>query len=358
MAACSFTCRFDTLQGNIVEWQFPEECDLAGIEYSVLPSGGHRVGSDVILCMRNGLCGLALFQNEDDAGEGNRGASITSCGVLAATWVNISRFLPAIRESMRLLTAQKSSGEALEILRSCVNSVDGNPWVDRSLAFRSLFPDSSLRLFLNKYGSNVFVMWKHAILRRKVLFHDGPPVRFLCSDVHWCHFISSIPESEHPYGYLKYYVTLFDMDELAYTDSWIACTTEQIFESKRDVFSLLVHRLDLIYGSSSSRSDTSPSDNMITLNNRDRDRYVELMRSPEDVAETFFPRLNNKIYTFLKDLADSQLEFIPSSHLKLLGMHPRDDIPFIVEFCRVYDIPLSFRLSKSKLSVGSGVSCV
>lgn len=43
-----FVVRFDTKHGNTVEWCYPEDADVDGVEFSCLPSGAHNIHEDVM----------------------------------------------------------------------------------------------------------------------------------------------------------------------------------------------------------------------------------------------------------------------------------------------------------------------
>lgn len=45
---CIFVVRFDAKHGNMVEWVYPEEADVSGVEFSCLPSGAHNIHEDAM----------------------------------------------------------------------------------------------------------------------------------------------------------------------------------------------------------------------------------------------------------------------------------------------------------------------
>jgi hypothetical protein len=34
--------------GNVIEWQYPKDIDLSGIEFKAMASGSHNVDSDIV----------------------------------------------------------------------------------------------------------------------------------------------------------------------------------------------------------------------------------------------------------------------------------------------------------------------
>ena len=40
--------RFDHLKGNVIEFQYPMDVSLSGIEYKTLPAGSHTIKADIM----------------------------------------------------------------------------------------------------------------------------------------------------------------------------------------------------------------------------------------------------------------------------------------------------------------------
>ena len=51
----------DPLPGNVIEWCYPDDYDLTGVEFKAMPSGAHNVQHDVVVFEVNGNFGMAAF---------------------------------------------------------------------------------------------------------------------------------------------------------------------------------------------------------------------------------------------------------------------------------------------------------
>ncbi|KAF9949106.1 hypothetical protein BGZ65_007597 [Modicella reniformis] len=78
-----FIARFDTRQGNVLEWSDSVPgIQLRGVEFSALPSGLHNINQDVIYFHLEGCIGVAIFAHVPSSNAEHRGAQMISVGVL------------------------------------------------------------------------------------------------------------------------------------------------------------------------------------------------------------------------------------------------------------------------------------
>ena len=111
-----FIVRFDTNQGNIVEWSHPPGLDLTGLEFSALPSGLHLVQKDVITFMKNTYYGISVFENQIVKGEDaikERGARMCAAGLLSDKFNRLFRHVEFLREAVGYQSAEKEIAQML-----------------------------------------------------------------------------------------------------------------------------------------------------------------------------------------------------------------------------------------------------
>ncbi|KAJ3194368.1 hypothetical protein HK101_002888 [Irineochytrium annulatum] len=139
-----FVARFDTLRGNMIEYQYPLDVDLSGVEYQSLPSGSHAVTSDLIYFRKKSKYGLCAFQRH---------------------------VLTSRDAEMRKERAGREPLMNVHLVESM-----GLPHLQADHPVKS-FPN-----FVSVFGRNVFALWKYVLLQKRVLFYGVPPVKVLCDD--------------------------------------------------------------------------------------------------------------------------------------------------------------------------------
>ncbi|KAF7732013.1 hypothetical protein EC973_007118 [Apophysomyces ossiformis] len=240
-----FVARFDVHRGNIIEWQYPQaDFDLDGVEYQAMCSGLHRVQSDLIYFSKSHYFGLSFFRNVPV--DGNRGACMKAVGVLVVptpetgrcgeVWrhsgylkeessrqmdlstedysslINyyqqhriqeeahfeyfhhkrdepVSATSPLLSPSATtngILAALEGESEELNSINyhlsshadiSLTTETRGSGFLGKeSSHLAHEFPD-----FVRQFGPNIFVLWKAMLLKKRVMFLSAPPMERLCS---------------------------------------------------------------------------------------------------------------------------------------------------------------------------------
>lgn len=126
-----------------------------------------------------------------------------------------------------------------------------------AVPFRESFP-----FFVAAMGPQVFVLWKAALLRKRILYLTSPPLQNTCSHgmsyfaytpnkqlifqsitVYSTSLLATAPPSRQSERSIQtiYAVTVNDiMDLIEFRVGYIACTSDSIFESKTELFDILV----------------------------------------------------------------------------------------------------------------------
>ncbi|KAI8844855.1 hypothetical protein BC829DRAFT_445838 [Chytridium lagenaria] len=205
-----FVARFDTLRGNMIEYQYPVEADLSGIEYQSLPSGSHAVMSDVIYFRKGPYYGICAFQRHvltarDAEMQKERGARVRSVGILSTSFPGLHRHMP--------------------FLRSMANAFSVN--LGEHYDLKTYFEARSLEVF--------------------------PRIGLIES--------VGLPELQVLNVNSKFFINVADIVELEQTKSFLACTTESIFGSKQQLWDLYVHHQDttaqLIFSTTPQKCETT-----------------------------------------------------------------------------------------------------
>jgi len=113
------------------------------------------------------------------------------------------------------------------------------------------------------FGPSIFLLWKAALLRKRILFFSPVPIEQGCSRVRWMDKILGLEGGgEIAPPSLLYYVNVFDIDMLSSTASYIACTSEKIFAEKPQLYDLYVNNREITFSSPELRQElvTTPVD--------------------------------------------------------------------------------------------------
>lgn len=136
------------------------------------------------------------------------------------------------------MTKNLDSGGSQDNLNSILFKPITDVFVDEvSAAVGSLY---SVAKF---FGSSLMLIWKALLLKRRILFYSDVPVGIVCARVHACaSLLNGSPEFMKLFEQPKrlYYVNLNDAASLSAQKFYVACTSEKIFESKKDMFDIFV----------------------------------------------------------------------------------------------------------------------
>ncbi|KAI9320166.1 hypothetical protein BX666DRAFT_2025176 [Dichotomocladium elegans] len=287
-----FVARFDVTSGNTIEWQHPEEIDLSGVEYQVISSGLHNIESDTIYFTKSPYIGVGLYKKEKAAAS-DRGAIMRSVGIILEPSDNLGPCAKvwAHAEALKSLDPFASPNELRKTMRryyddhlrhhnhhqkppTTMTAWEHNPLEADANHVRHIFdaeallydnhhPPSifdqllslspypleplpslvSLPMFIAHLGPQVFVLWKAAVLRKRILFLTEPPMSHVAGYVYDTFLLSAVPskyQCKRKFT-LKYTVSVNDIPDLADNpDGFVASTSDAIYETKTDLYDVLV----------------------------------------------------------------------------------------------------------------------
>ncbi|XP_027429540.1 DENN domain-containing protein 11 isoform X2 [Zalophus californianus] len=310
-----FVVTFDPRSGNMVEWCLPQDIDLEGVEFKSMASGSHKIQSDFIhqLETPGHYSHLAAFY-EDKKG---------------------------------VLHASPGRGSSLP-------PVYWLPSIHRYMypEMKITHPAGCMSQFIKFFGEQILILWKFALLRKRILIFSPPPVGVVCYRVYCCCCLANVslpgiggtvPESK-PF----FYVNVADIESLEVEVSYVACTTEKIFEEKRELYDVYVDNQNV----KTHHDHLQP---LLKINSADREKYqrlneqrqmllysqeVEEEYNPceEDLFVLFFLEQNNRIFQTLLEVSASQDKTLTAEHARGMGLDPQGDRSFLMDLLEAYGI--------------------
>ncbi|GAM90791.1 hypothetical protein ANO11243_088360 [Dothideomycetidae sp. 11243] len=325
--AALFLVVFDQKIGYKVSWQRSlPDTRIEGIaEYKSLPSGLHNVKEDLIYFTQDDFAGLSAFVSKA-AGAADRNARFVAVGVyvplsygrLGRAWMHAQGLRELANSSVddqdnydtleKYWQTHKLNSSSDEIRASALQepsspaAVKPSKTKNRARGILSevagfsvrehvLSPDHpalSMPDFMNAFGPLVFPLHRAALLRKRILFVGHAPIQRTCNFVYNLSIFSNIPPSladvlpsdtaSHRIKPL-FNVGIHDITELKNMDNeggWVACTTDDIIATKRDLFDVLV---ELSPASPDQWPKVTTTDGLqILATQRDLRRYNALSR--------------------------------------------------------------------------------
>ncbi|KAM5190113.1 DENN domain-containing protein 11 isoform 2-T2 [Callospermophilus lateralis] len=284
-----FVVTFDPRSGNMVEWCLPQDIDLEGVEFKSMASGSHKIQSDFIYFRKGPFFGLACFANMPVESELERGARMKSVGILSPSYTLLYRYMHFLENQVRhqLETPGHYSHLAAfyEDKKGVLHAGPGRgsnlppvywlPSIHRYMypEMKITHPAGCMSQFIKFFGEQILILWKFALLRKRILIFSPPPVGVVCYRVYCCCCLANvslpgiggtIPESK-PF----FYVNVADIESLEVEVSYVACTTEKIFEEKRELYDVYVDNQNV----KTHHGHLQP---LLKINSADREKYRRL----------------------------------------------------------------------------------
>ncbi|XP_044919010.1 DENN domain-containing protein 11 isoform X1 [Mustela putorius furo] len=363
-----FVVTFDPRSGNMVEWCLPQDIDLEGVEFKSMASGSHKIQSDFIYFRKGPFFGLACFANMPVESELERGARMKSVGILSPSYTLLYRYMHFLENQVRhqLETPGHYSHLAAfyEDKKGVLHAGPGRggslppvywlPSIHRYMypEMKITHPAGCMSQFIKFFGEQILILWKFALLRKRILIFSPPPVGVVCYRVYCCCCLANvslpgiggtIPESK-PF----FYVNVADIESLEVEVSYVACTTEKIFEEKRELYDVYVDNQNV----KTHHDHLQP---LLKINSADREKYrrlneqrqmllysqeVEEDYNPceEDLFVLFFLEQNNRIFQTLLEVSASQDKTLTAEHARGMGLDPQGDRSFLMDLLEAYGI--------------------
>uniref|UniRef100_G3T7M7 DENN domain-containing protein 11 n=1 Tax=Loxodonta africana TaxID=9785 RepID=G3T7M7_LOXAF len=363
-----FVVTFDPRSGNMVEWCLPQDIDLEGVEFKSMASGSHKIQSDFIYFRKGPFFGLACFANMPVESELERGARMKSVGILSPSYTLLYRYMHFLENQVRhqLETPGHYSHLAAfyEDKKGGLHAGPGRgghlppvywlPSIHRYMypEMKITHPAGCMSQFIKFFGEQILTLWKFALLRKRILIFSPPPVGVVCYRVYCCCCLANvslpgiggtIPESK-PF----FYVNVADIDSLEVEMSYVACTTEKIFEEKHELYDVYVDNQNV----KTHHDHLQP---LLKINNADREKYRRLTEqrqmllysqevegdySPcEEDLFVLMPLITAKgIKSWAVQVAASQDKTLTAEHARGMGLDPQGDRSFLLDLLEAYGI--------------------
>ncbi|XP_066540457.1 DENN domain-containing protein 11 isoform X2 [Hoplias malabaricus] len=364
-----FVVTFDTRSGNMVEWCLPQDVNLEGVEFKSMASGSHRIANDFIYFRKGSYFGLACFANMPVESELERGARMKSVGILSPSYTLLYRYMHFLENQVRhqlQCPGQYSPLEAFYEDKKAVLPSGGNGLVTAcptsalgTMVNRCMHPEMKIThpagcmsQFIRFFGEQIMVLWKFALLRKRILIFSPPPVGVVCYRVYCCCCLAnvSIPGIGASVPELRpfFYINVADISALETELSYVACTTEKIFEEKKELYDVYIDNQNV----KTHRESLQP---LLRINSADREKYRKLSEqrqlllysqevdgdcntNEEDLFILFFMEQNNRIFQTLLEVAGSADPTLTTDHVRAMGLDPQGDRGFLVDLLEVYGI--------------------
>ncbi|KAM8884147.1 DENN domain-containing protein 11-like [Synchiropus picturatus] len=362
-----FVVAFNTRSGNMLEWCLPKDMDLEGVEFKAIASGSHRVTTDFIYFRKGSYFGLACFANMAVESTVERGARMKSVGILSPSYTLLYRYMSFLEHQVKLQLQSPGHYSPLEAFyedkrallppsgEDIVTTCPANAWgaaINHSMhpEMKITHPAGCMSQFIRFFGEQIMVLWKLALLRRRILIFSPPPVGVVCYRVYCCCCLANIsipgvgvavPEFR-PF----FYVNVADISALENELSYVACTTEKIFEEKKDLYDVYVDNQNV----KTYREGLKP---LLRLSTADREKYRKLteqrqmllysqeengdcVSSEEDLFILFFLEQNNRIFQTLSEVAGSCDPTLTQESVRAMGLDPHGDRLFLLHLLEIY----------------------
>uniref|UniRef100_A0A667ZWP4 DENN domain-containing protein 11 n=1 Tax=Myripristis murdjan TaxID=586833 RepID=A0A667ZWP4_9TELE len=353
--------------GNMLEWCLPRDMDLEGVEFKAIASGSHRVTTDFIYFRKGCYFGLACFANMAVESAVERGARMKSVGILSPSYTLLYRYMSFLEHQVRLQLQSPGHYSPLEAFyedkrallppsgEGVVTACPATAWgatLNHSMhpEMKITHPAGCMSQFIRFFGEQIMVLWKLALLRRRILIFSPPPVGVVCYRVYCCCCLANIsipgvgvavPEFR-PF----FYVNVADISALENELAYVACTTEKIFEEKKDLYDVYVDNQNV----KTCREGLKP---LLRLSAADRDKYRKLteqrqmllysqeengdcVSSEEDLFILFFLEQNNRIFQTLSEVAGSPDPTLTQESVRAMGLDPHGDRLFLLHLLEIY----------------------
>lgn len=366
-----FVVTFDTRSGNMVEWCLPHDINLEGVEFKSMASGSHRISNDFIYFRKGCYFGLACFANIPVENELERGARMKSVGILSPSYTLLYRYMQFLENQVKhqlKCPGQYSPLEAFYEDKKAVLPQTGNgivnacpTWsvtnINRCMhpEMKITHPAGCMSQFIQFFGEHIMVLWKFALLRKRLLIFSPPPVGVVCYRVYClcCLANISIPGMGVSVPELRpfFYVNIADIPALETELSYVACTTEKIFEEKKELYDVYIDNQNV----KTHRSHLQP---LLRINAADKEKYRKLTEqrqmllysqevdedctsNEEDLFILFFMELNNRIFQTLSEVAGSVDPTLTAEHVRAMGLDPQADHSFLMDLLEVYGMDIT-----------------
>ncbi|CAG8501899.1 6186_t:CDS:10 [Diversispora eburnea] len=220
--------------------------------------------------VRPPFVGISVFINEPTFDESqDRGAHMVSVGILVTPtmetglyYSNLKQYfdkrgillnhtddvLVDIDNEDRRYNFASSSGKSQYTRTRCLSTSETST-NSYQLSISPTHPAHHFPEFVHLCGPNIFLLWKAALLKKRILFYSPPPVLNACYAVYGTCLLANISTQiartiDNKVEKIKplFNVGISDIPLIESMEGgYVACTTDQILQSKNNLYDLLVN---------------------------------------------------------------------------------------------------------------------
>lgn len=347
-----------------MEWRYPAEVYLEGVEFKSIASGLHKIPKDFIYFKQNQLFGLSCFEKIPVASHEERGARMKSVGLLAVGFSDLHFHMDFLQRQVRIQVETPGEYGSLEEYfrhyqspRQLVPRPFSDPGMLQSDEEDSgllppmaiTHPAGCFTQFLQFFGAHIFVLWRLALLKKRIILFSPPPIGVVCYRVYCACMLAqytlelpAVDTEPSP----QFYVNVADIEQLQSLDSYIACTTEKVFQDKVRLFDIFVDNQNI----TSHRAVLDP---LLRVTSADEERFEHLNNIRSNHFATaggaggsgandelgfaeFFQELNGQLFRTVSDASSSEDHVLTVEMVESLGLHAVQDAYFLTELAQVY----------------------
>uniref|UniRef100_H3ADI4 DENN domain-containing protein 11 n=1 Tax=Latimeria chalumnae TaxID=7897 RepID=H3ADI4_LATCH len=364
--------------GNIVEWCLPQDVDLEGVEFKSMASGSHKIQSDFMYLKFGTFFKLSCsaqpklnkIPHRDFRTTGSLPVLITDNFFLFAYYFIYLYFKKFLCKHNFYLTAHRFRDSAftadfppfLHINKGERETHTHTRWLAVCHKFTNIYlqithPAGCMSQFIKFFGEQILILWKFALLRKRILIFSPPPVGVVCyrgcilSCVCVCVFCFVFPGgggSSVPHYTPSLQFCFESACVLVLQVRYCPGTTEKIFEEKKDLYDVFVDNQNV-------KTHHEHLQQLLKINSADKDKFRKLndqrqmllysqevngdcSTNEEDLFVLFFMEQNNRIFQTLMEVSGCQDKTLTADHVRSMGLDPQGDRNFLMDLLEVYGI--------------------
>ncbi|KAJ5070065.1 protein lchn [Anaeramoeba ignava] len=361
-----FLIRFDIKKGNIIEYFYPNDFDISGVEFKALASGLHDVQNDIIMFKFKQFFGISYYfkqeLKQEDEIKKERGVRMRSIGVLSPTFVSLNSHINSLKKISEKILIKNDFSDLDEYFKEKVSKIPREDWTVEKvqkiphLRIATKHPVGSFSNFINFFQINCLLIWKAAHLRKRILFFSMPPIADVSFQVYCACFLTKLPKKNNEFSIIDpnplFYVDLNEIDSIAMLEHYIAFTTEKIFEVKERVWDL--------YLNLNEPKINEKAKKVLTLSKSDEQKFAVISEELKDIQLSLNTnpslsygavsisesQLEHKLFKIFKKLNFDLIKFLNfaknHSNISLKDLNQfqfgDDDVEFLKEILKLYFI--------------------
>jgi hypothetical protein len=223
-------------------------------------------------------------------------------------------------------------------------------------------PAGAITQYLQFFGPHIFILWKLALLKKRVIFYAPPPIGVVCYRVYCtCLLTGHVLRGDldldcNP----MFYVNVNDIDTLQTTGQYVACTSERILQSKTELYDVFVDQQHLM-------TPLASLDPILRLTPADKERYdlLNSIRSNQLITSggvgdsqnddygfvAFFRELNSQLLRTMIEAVEREDHLMTVDMVESVGLDPARDRNFLTELAAQLNFNLNVQRPSDMMDI-------